>query len=186
MAIEQWMSWEGGVDLIAHTTENSGPMPNVILHVARLVHTPVGSAPAGMVLWQPDPQAAPQVMGFISENPQVGAYFGAHIFAGTPFETAPVLEAKIEISHDENGARARVTIGDTVFESHLSGIGALQQVNRAAGEGNMMPFAQQGLEAKAQNAILKINGEDVPLVLPPVTMSGSPAAVWAPCGLYAR
>jgi len=44
MAVTQWMSWEGGVDLIAVTAPDVA-MPNVIVHVARMVHTPVGSAP---------------------------------------------------------------------------------------------------------------------------------------------
>ncbi|HEY0076918.1 MAG TPA: hypothetical protein VGB77_22730 [Abditibacteriaceae bacterium] len=189
MAIEQWMSWEGGVDLIALTPENAaGQMPNIIVHVARMVHTPVGSAPAGMILWQPDPNAPPQIAGFVSPDPQVGAYFGPHIFAGTPFENGPVLEGSIEISFSETeGARARVTVGDMVFESHLSDIGPLELIHRGLGEsGNMMPFAQQGLEGNAQSATLKINGENVPLILPPATLSGAPAAAWAPSGLYAR
>ncbi len=188
MAIEQWMSWEGGVDLMALTADNAdGQMPNIMLHVARMVHTPVGSAPAGMVLWQPDPAAMPQIAGFVSSNREVGAYFGPNIFEGTPFENAPVLEATIEISNDAQSASARVTIGEMVFESHLSNIGELQLINRAIGEGgNMMPFTQQGLEGAAQTATLKVNGEDVPLILPSATMSGAPAALWAPCGIYAR
>lgn len=188
MTVEHWMSWEGGVDLIALTADNAaGQMPNIILHVARMVHTPVGSAPSGMILWQPNPQAPPQIAGFLSSNPQVGAYFGPHIFAGTPFENAPVLDATIEITSDAESASARVTIGDIVFESHLSEIGPLQLIQRAPGEGgSMMPFAQQGLEGTAQNATLKVNGEDVPLILPGATMSGAPAALWAPCGTYAR
>ena len=189
MAIEQWMSWEGGVDLMAMTRDNAtGQMPNIIVHVARMVHTPVGSAPSGMILWQPDPNAPPQIAGFVSHDPKVGAYFGPHIFAGTPFENVPVLEGLIEISAGEaDGARARVTVGGMVFESHLSEVSELQIIHRAIGEaGNMMPFAQQGLEARAQKATLKVNGEDVPLVLPDATASGAPAAMWAPSGLYAR
>lgn len=188
MAIEQWMSWEGGVDLIAVTPENAGgQMPNIIVHVARMVHTPVGSAPAGMILWQPDPQAPPQIAGYVSRDPKVGAYFGPHIFAGTPFENAPVLEGSIEISHAADGAHARVTVGDLLFESHLTAIGPLELIHRGLGEsGNMMPFAQQGLEARAQSATLKINGENVSLILPESTLGGGPAAVWAPSGLYAR
>ena len=65
MAMTRWMSWEGGVDLVAVTAPGL-EMPNVIVHVARMVHTPVGSAPAGSVLWQPDPAAAPVVCGFVS------------------------------------------------------------------------------------------------------------------------
>lgn len=192
MAIEHWMSWEAGVDLIGMIGDNTGnAMPNVILHVARMVHTPVGSAPSGMVFWQPDPQAPPQIAGFISENSTVGAYFGPHIFAGTPFENAPVLDATIEISTGDASASARVTIkaptGEMVFESQLSDWDELQIVHRGAGtDGSMMPFAQQGLEARARTATLKVNGEEVTLTLPEATMSGAPAATWAPTGLYAR
>lgn len=50
MAYENWMAWEGGVDLIAKTSGDLA-MPNVIVHVARMVHTPVGSAPAGMLFY---------------------------------------------------------------------------------------------------------------------------------------
>ena len=39
MPIKNWMSWEGGVDLVAMTKPGLS-MPNVILHVARMVHTP--------------------------------------------------------------------------------------------------------------------------------------------------
>jgi hypothetical protein len=60
MPVSSWMSWEGGVDLVAATSPGS-PLPNLIVHVARMVHTPVGSAPSGMVLWQPDPKGPPAV-----------------------------------------------------------------------------------------------------------------------------
>src|SRR5688572_18542458 len=65
--ITSWMSWEGGVDLCA-ATQGGLAMPNVIIHVARMVHTPNGSAPAGMILYQPDPAAPPLVMGFCSPD----------------------------------------------------------------------------------------------------------------------
>ena len=185
MAIEQWMAWEGGVDLVALTQEGS-EMPNVILHVARMVHTPVGSAPSGMVLWQPDSSAPPQLAAFISTDPQVGAYFGPNIFAGTPFENVPVLKAQIEIFIDlPDAVGARVTIEEAgmVFESRLTSPGALEQINRAPG---FLPFTQQGLEACGQSATLRLNGEEIALTLPEWTMSGGPAACWAPCGIYAR
>ncbi len=183
MAIENWMAWEGGVDLVG-LTQAGGEAPNLILHIARMVHTPVGSAPSGMILWQPDSSAPPVLAGFVSENPEVGAYFGPHIFAGTPFENAPALDAKIEVWTElPHAVGARVTIGDMVFESHMAQIGDLEQVNRAPGP---LPFAQQGLEASAQSASLRVNGEVIALTLPEGTMTGAPAACWAPCGLYAR
>ena len=110
MAMTRCMSWEGGVDLVAVTAPGL-EMPNVIVHVARMVHTPVGSAPAGIVLWQPDPAAAPVVCGFVSSDPAVAAYFGPNIFAGTPFEHAPALDAKIEITSGPDSCSARVEVG---------------------------------------------------------------------------
>lgn len=95
--VTQWMSWEDGVDLVAKTHPELAE-PNVIVHVARMVHTPVGSTPAGMVLYQPDPSKVPEIMGFVCEDEKVGAYFGPHIFANTPFENAPILKAKITIA----------------------------------------------------------------------------------------
>ena len=50
---DNWMSWQDGVDLVA-VTDPSLTQPNVIIHVAGVVHTPFGTAPSGMVLYQPD------------------------------------------------------------------------------------------------------------------------------------
>ena len=52
------MSWEGGMDLVA-CTQPGLTQPNVILHLGRIVHTPKGSAPSGMIVWQPQTDAAP-------------------------------------------------------------------------------------------------------------------------------
>ena len=182
-SINNWMSWEDGVDLVA-ATQDGLPMPNIIMHVARQVHTPVGSAPAGMVLFQPDPAGPPQVMGFVSTDAAVGAYFGPNIFAGTPFEAAPALEANIDVSVADGVARARIEVGGVVLESELSGLGAAELVNRAPADAT--PFHQQGIEQAASAASLKVNGEEVSLLLPPVGMSGGAPAVLAACGLYAR
>ena len=51
--VTKWMSWEAGVDLVAVTSPDL-QMPNVIVHLGRMVNTPVGSAPSGMIFWQPD------------------------------------------------------------------------------------------------------------------------------------
>lgn len=180
------MSWEAGVDLVACTAEDLA-VPNVIVHLARLVHTPVGTAAAGMVLYAPTPGQPPLVAGFVSADVTVGAYFGPKIFSGTPFETAPALVAKIDIDLSQLGVGevgARVTIGELVVETQLRGLGALSLVHRAPQA--MAPFYQQGLEASAASATLKVNGRDVPLFIPPVGLSGGPAAVWAPTGIYAR
>jgi len=184
MNVTQWMGWEGGVDLVASTLAG-GTQPNVIVHVARLVHTPVGTAASGMVFYQPDPTAAPVVMGFVSTDPTVGAYFGPHIFAGTPFESAPVLTAQLEITTDlPSTVRARVTLEGMVIETELSALSQLTLVSRPFGE--PLPFVQQGVEAEALQSRLRINGEDIPIHPLAVGLSGGPSAVWSPAGVYAR
>jgi len=179
----RWMSWEGGVDIIALTAPGL-EMPNVIVHVARMVHTPAGSAPAGIVLWQPDPAAPPAVCGFVSTDPEVGAYFGPQIFAGTPFAQAPVLEAKIDITSAPDACSARVEVAGHVFETSLTGLAPAELVQRDPIP--TAPFTQQGLEAPATVVTLKVNGQPVDIVIPPVGITGGPCAVSAPCGLYAR
>lgn len=181
--MKSWMSWEGGVDLVASTAKGLA-QPNVIVHVARMVHTPRGSSPAGMVLYQPDPGKPPAVMGFICPDPKLGAWFGPGIFAGTPFEKAPALTARIEVHADLPGSvRSRVEAGGHVFEATLSKLGPLELIHRPAGP---LPFAQQGLEAQAAAVRLEVDGKEVALILPEAGLSGGPPAVWAPAGLYAR
>lgn len=177
-----WMAWEGGVDLVAMTSANLSA-PNVIMHVARMVHTPVGSAPSGIVFWQPDAEAAPLVMGFVSTDATVGAYFGPHIFAGTPFEHAPVLLAEMSFEIAESVVAARVAVAGFVFESRLAQLQNAELIQRAPGA---MPFSQSGIEAIASEVTLKINGETVSLVVPEIGISGGAGAVFAPCGIYAR
>lgn len=183
MTIETWMSWEAGVDLVA-TTKPGLSMPNVILHVARMVHTPIGSAPSGMVCWQPDPQGPPAVIGFVSADPKLAAWFGPNIFAGTPFENAPAHRARIDVTVAADRVGSRVEVAGHVFEVSMSELSPLQLVHRAAG--SPMPFAQQGPEAKAAKAALKVDGRVVAITVPPVSMGGGPGALWAPAGVYAR
>lgn len=183
MSLENWMSWEGGVDLVA-LTQDGLQMPNVIVHVARMVHTPAGSAPSGMLFWQPDVSAAPQVFGFVSTDANVGAYFGKHIFAGTPFENAPVIVGDIRICTSAEQASAYVAVPGFVFESTLTGLGETALIQRAPLP--TAPFHQQGLESAASGASLKVNGAEIPLIIPPVGMTGGSCAVLAACGIYAR
>jgi hypothetical protein len=181
--VSQWMSWEGGVDLVALTSPDL-QMPNVIVHLARMVHTPVGSAPSGMVFWQPDPSAAPLVMGFVSTDPTVGAYFGPHIFAGTPFEAAPVLMATIDIRIENGMACSTCIVGDTTFEVTMNALSDPYLIHREPAA--MSPFVQQGVEQACGETILKVNGTIIDIVIPPVGITGGPASVVAPNGLYAR
>jgi hypothetical protein len=183
MPISHWMSWEGGVDLVA-CTQTGLSAPNLILHFARVVHTPVGSAPAGMVLYQPDPKAPPVLAGFVSSDPKVAAWFGPHIFAGTPFEQAPALTGKIQIQTNADACSSRIEVGGHVFEVKLGKLAPAQLVHRPAGQ--PMPFAQQGLEAASTQVTVAIDGKVITVTLPPQSMGGGPAAVYAATGLYAR
>ncbi len=181
--VNQWMSWHQGVDLVA-VTSPALSMPNVIVHLANMVHTPVGSAPSGMILWQPDPNAMPAVMGFVSTNLEVAKYFGPSIFAGTPFEQAPCLEANIAITVTQNGCSAKCVVGIFTFEVEMNGLSEPYLINREPAA--MPPFWQQGVEQVSSNNVLKINGEVIDIIVPPVGISGGPASVFSANGVYAR
>ena len=181
--VKQWMSWEGGIDLVAVTSPEL-QMPNVIVHLGRMVNTPVGNAPSGMIFWQPDPQAAPLVMGFVSTDEKVGAYFGPNIFAGTPFENAPVLKADIRIDITSSSAISTCVVGGINFEVELSDFSEPYLIDRKPSA--MPPFYQQGVEIHARKATLKVNGESINIIIPPTGISGGPASVVSPNGVYAR
>lgn len=181
MSVTKWMSWEGGVDLVALSNENM-PMPNVIVHVARMVHTPVGSAPSGMILL-PDENGMPKVMGFVSTDKTVGDYFGANIFAGTPFESAPTLIGDISIENNKDAATATVKIEGYEIVLELSDLGEMVQVNRQSPN---LPFHDDSLESAAGRVKLTVNGEEMKVIVPPVGMSGGPAAVFSATGIYSR
>ena len=187
MEISKWMSWEGGVDLVALSAPNL-PMPNVIVHLARMVHTPLGSTPAGIVMLPnfDDVAAPPRAMGFVAGDPQIGAYFGPQIFAATPFEGAPVLSAHIEISIGDDAATATVVVDGVTVKVILSELSPPYKVDRQAGDGNDLPFFQQGIERSAGAAQIWVDGQEHSLLVPPIGMTGGPAAVVAPCGLYGR
>jgi hypothetical protein len=185
MTISNWMSWEGGVDLAGSTIPGS-TQPNIIVHVARLVHTPVGSAPSGMILFQPDLAKAPLFMGFISTDLQVGNYFAPKVFTDTPFEAAPTLLAKIIIdtAHLPDAVSAHILIDGYEIEAELSNFESLVSIDRSIG--SPLPFSQQGLEAAATNVSLKINGNSIDTHLLPTSITGGASAVWSPTGIYAR
>ena len=182
-AVSKWMSWEGGIDLVAVTSPDL-QMPNVIIHLGRMVNTPVGNAPSGMVLWQPDPNAAPAVMGFVSTNHEVGKYFGPNIFADTPFEQAPVLDGTIAIQIGGSNAVAKLEVNGYVFQVEMSDFSDPYLIDRKPSA--MPPFYQQGVEIHAKKVSLKVNGEPVSIIIPPVGITGGPASVVAPNGVYAR
>lgn len=181
--VSKWMSWEGGIDLVAVTSPDL-QMPNIIVHLGRMVNTPVGNAPSGMILWQPDPNAMPAVMGFVSSNAEVGKYFGPNIFAGTPFEHAPMLDAKIEIEILADKCFSKCVVGDFTFEVEMSDFSEPYLINRQPAA--MPPFHQQGVEIHARKVSLKVNGETINIIVPPVGITGGPASVVSPNGVYAR
>lgn len=181
--VSKWMSWEGGIDLVAVTSPDL-QMPNVIVHLGRMVNTPVGNAPSGMILWQPDPNAIPEIMGFVSTNAEVGKYFGPNIFAGTPFEQAPVLDAKIDIHISAAKAVSKLEVGGYSFEVEMSDFSEPYLINRAPAA--MPPFHQQGVEIHAKKATLKVNGQAISIIIPPTGISGGRASVVSPNGVYAR
>jgi hypothetical protein len=185
MTINHWMSWEGGVDLVASTIAGA-TAPNLIVHVARIVHTPIGSTPAGMVLFQPDLAQPPLFMGFIATDLQVGNYFAPKIFADTPFAAAPTLPAKIIVDSSElpNAVSAHILISGYEIEVEFSHLANLASIDRAIGA--PLPFSQQGLEAAATKVSVKINAQEIAVHLLPMSMTGGAAAVWSPSGIYAR
>jgi len=95
-----------------------------------------------------------------------------------------VLTAAIEIETGGDFVGAKITVAGHVFQTRLSSLQPAVLVQRAPG--GMTPFTQQGVEATATRAQLWVDGTEVPLIVPPVGISGGPAAVSAPCGLYAR
>lgn len=181
--VKCWMSWEGGIDLVAVTSPEL-QMPNVIIHLGRMVNTPVGNAPSGMILWQPDPNSLPLVMGFVSTDEKVGKYFGPNIFAGTPFENAPVLTATIEMNITSDKAISKCVVGGFTFEVELSDLSEPYLIDRKPAA--MPPFYQQGVELHAKKATLKVNGDLINIIVPPIGITGGPASVVAPNGVYAR
>lgn len=100
-SVNEWMSWEGGMDVSA-ITDTSFKMPNVIVHVARMVSTPVGNCSQWHdIISAGYYQSHLLSWDFVSTNKTVGAYFGPKIFAGTPFEKAPVLDATFDIQYTD-------------------------------------------------------------------------------------
>ncbi|MDA1260800.1 MAG: hypothetical protein O3A20_09285 [Planctomycetota bacterium] len=184
MAVTQWMCWEGALHLAA-TTRPGFTEPNLVLHVARRVATPVGSAPAGWIEWSPEPGRPPALFGFLCMDALVGSYFAPKIWAGTPLEQAPVIPGQISFATKlPHAASTRVQVGGHVFEIALDALAPQQLVQRTAG--HPMPFIQQGVEASAGTVALKVNGQSVTPTLPKLSGLGGPAATWSACGLFAR
>ncbi|MEO5562944.1 MAG: hypothetical protein ABIR18_05900 [Chitinophagaceae bacterium] len=181
--IKHWMTWQDGVDLVA-LTDPKLKSPNIIIHLANIVKTPVGNAPSGMILWQPDPNSMPAIIAFVSTDKDVGKYFGPKIFAGTPFEQVQVFKALINIQLHGNKAISRCEVNGYVFEVEMSGFSAPYLINRPPAANS--PFWQQGIEMSSSTTVLKVNDRVIDMVVPPIGITGGPASVVAPHGLYAR
>jgi hypothetical protein len=123
-------------------------------------------------------------VGYVSENPEVGHYFGPNIFAGTPFESAPVLSGKIDIMEIEGGLQSRIEVAGHAFEFDLTNLGPTELIHRGIGE--PMPFAQQGLEAVAGSVSLLVNGQPIEIHVLEQGIAGNSGAIVSPCGVYAR
>jgi hypothetical protein len=122
--------------------------------------------------------------GRLCSDATIGACYGPKIFAGTPFEGAPVLSAEIEIVETADAASAKVVIDGFVVEIRLSDLSPLWRIARAAG--SPMPFVQQGIEAHVGSAQLQINGEEIALTALPYDPSVGGASVWSPGGTCTR
>lgn len=184
MAVTQWMCWEGGLHLEA-TTRPGFTEPNLTIQVARWVQTPVGAAPAGLISWSPEPGRPPALIGFLCMDSLVGSYFGPKIYAGTPFEKAPVLAAQLSFATKlPHAASARVQVGGHLFEISLDAIAPQQLVHRILS--HPAPFTQQGVEAVAGTVALKVNGQTVESAVPKIGSHGGPGAAWSACGIYSR
>ena len=48
-----FLSWFDGIDAMLKPTPDA-PLPNVLVHVARITKTPLGMTPGGMLLINPD------------------------------------------------------------------------------------------------------------------------------------
>jgi hypothetical protein len=179
-----WISWEGGVYLSGGAPESDEM--NVIVHVTRLMQTPVGSAPAGLVML-PDidnPTGPPAVIGFISTDTSVAGYLGSHIFRGTRFEHAPVFRVDMEIITRPEWVSAKIVLGGALIEARFEELSDPYIIHREPG---IFPFYQQGIEREAGRASLTINGIKLELDLEDVvTLCGGPGAVVAPAGIYCR
>jgi hypothetical protein len=114
----------------------------------------------------------------------VGRYFGPNIFAGTPFEQAPVLSGFVQIDIAGDKAYSKCSVGGHVFEVEMSDFSDPYLINREPAA--MPPFQQQGVEIHARKVTLKVDRQPVELIVPPVGITGGPASVVAPNGVYAR
>jgi len=175
-----YLSWHDGVDAMLKPEPDS-PMPNVLVHTARMVNTPMGICQGGMVLINPENKETPDFFGFVSEDTTLAKYWGPKIFKGTPFENAPVYQAEFEFHMDfPNKTAVKIMVDGHTIELELTEFEDALYYNRPPG----MPFTQNVIEALANKAVFKFDGEIIPGELPPSGLAGGLPAVYAPTGIY--
>lgn len=182
MEIESWLSWEYGIDITASTVDHAA-LPNLVIHAARRVFTPVGNSVAGLVLFTPPRASEPTLRYVVAENYEVGRYCATRVFAGTPFENAEVCGGEVTVEECGAAIEMRVKIASVEIEARLENLGVLEEVMRPPG---VLPYSQNQLEAGAQSVALRIDGIEQPLYLPPGVAEIAPLALWKPCGHYSR
>lgn len=176
-----FLAWTDGVDAMLKPSDDA-PLPHVLVHVARITNTPWGHAPAGMLLINPQMKEVPDFFGFICAYEELGKYFGPKIFKGTPFEHAPVFKAEINIDVSFPGnVRARIAVDGHLCELEMSDFDAAQYYNR---EPFPMPFRQNVIEAKANSATFKWDGQIIGGVLPSTGLGDGLPACYSPTGMY--
>jgi hypothetical protein len=75
-------------------------------------------------------------------------------------------------------------VGAYTFEVEMSDFSTPYLIDRKPAA--MPPFYQQGVEIHAKKVVLKVNGETINIIIPPVGITGGPASVVSPNGVYAR
>lgn len=176
-----FLSWHDGVDAMLKPTPDS-PMPNVLIHTGNMVNTPKGVCKGGMILINPENKEVPDFFGFITEDEEIGKYYGPKIFKGTPFENAPVHKADITITLDfPNKVSSSIEVAGHTIELELSDFEDAKFYHRPA---TGLPFIQNVVEALAKKAVFKFDGKTIQGNLPPEGLAGGLPACYAPTGIY--
>jgi hypothetical protein len=158
------------------------PLPNVLVHTARMVNTPMGICKGGIILINPENKEMPDFFGFVAEDTALGKYWGPNIFKGTPFENAPVHRAEFTFDFDfPNKVACTVAAGEHTITVELSEFDDAMYYDRPA---MGMPFHQNVVEARAHKAVFTFDGEVIEGELPPSGLAGGLPACYAPTGIY--
>ena len=94
------------------------------------------------------------------------------------------MEGSINIEITADNAIATCVVSGYTFEVEMTDFTTPYLIDRQPSA--MPPFHQQGVEIHAQKVSVKINGEVINIIVPPVGITGGPASVISPNGVYAR